>query len=259
MRTFNAILTIAFRDYSKFLRDRTRILATFIFPFLFIGVLGGSLQANLGGDVGYNFLAFVFTGVIGQILFQSTASGIISLIEDRTTDFSQEMFVAPISRYAIILGKLTGETLVSLTQGLGVVAFGVIIGVPLTLPQLATMIPAVLIVCLFGGAFGLLVLSNLGTERAANQIFPFVIFPQFFLAGVFAPIKNLPLPLEILSRITPMRYAVDLIRGMYYRGAPEAGKIVLDSTYLDLAVMIGMFAVFFATGTWLFVRNERNR
>jgi len=91
MKTLNAILTIAMRDLTKLLRDRTRIFASLIFPGIFIGVLGTSLQANLGSNLGYNFLEFVFIGVLAQTLFQSTAGGIISLVEDRQNNFAQEM------------------------------------------------------------------------------------------------------------------------------------------------------------------------
>ncbi len=259
MREVNAILAIAYRDFVKFLRDRARILATFIFPFLFIGILGGSLQANLSSESGYNFLSFVFTGVLGQIMFQSTASGIISLIEDRTNDFSQELFISPVSRYNIILGKIIGETIIALTQGIGVVIFSLIIGVPLTLSQFVSLAPAVLASCLLGGAFGVLVLSNLSSERSANQIFPFLLFPQFFLAGVFSPIKNLPVSLDLLSHLSPMRYAVDLIRGIYFAGTPEYQKIVLEKPITNFLVMLIIFLVFLTSGTYLFVKNERNR
>ena len=111
-KTINAILVIALRDLTKLLRDRTRIVASLVFPLVFVGVLGNSLNSNLSTDVGFNFLTFVFIGVIGQNLFQSTASGIISLIEDRQNDFSQEMFIAPVSRYVIIFGKILGESMV---------------------------------------------------------------------------------------------------------------------------------------------------
>lgn len=259
MKEFNAIITIAFRDITKFLRDRTRIIATFIFPIIFIGILGGSLQANIGNALGYNFLLFTFIGVLGQTLFQSTASGIISLVEDRENDFSQEIFVSPISRYSIILGKILGESLIALTQVIGIIFFGLIIRLPISFVGLSSIIPAMLIVCLAGGAFGILVLSNLGSQRSANQIFPFIILPQFFLAGVFSPIKHLPWYLFILSRIAPMTYAVDFIRGIYYAGTPEYGKIVLYNPVIDLMVIVGMFVIFIFVGTWLFVKNERNR
>lgn len=259
MHELNAILTIAFRDVIKFLRDRTRILSTFVFPLIFIGVLGGGLQASLGDKVGYNFLAFIFVGVFAQTLFQSTASGVIWLIEDRTNDFSQELFVSPISRYSIIFGKILGESSVAMIQGAGIIVFGLIIGIALTLQQIMFLIPVGLVSCLLGGAFGVLVLSNLKSSRTASQIFPFIIFPQFFLAGVFNPIKDLPGYLLILSKITPMTYAVDLVRGVYYFGQPEYTELVLASPLVNLAIIAVLFSVFLVLGTYLFVRHERNR
>lgn len=258
-RTLSAIIAIAYRDFLKFRQDRARILATFIFPLIFIGILGSSLQSNLGQAAGYSFLVFTFTGVLAQTLFQSTASGIISLIEDRQTDFSQEMFVAPISRYAIIIGKILGESSVALIQAIGIIVFGLILRIPLSIPQLISLIPAAIIICLFGGAFGLLVLANLKDQRAANQIFPFVIFPQFFLSGVFSPIKNLNPILSVLSNLAPMTYAVDLMRNFYYLGKPEYKLIVLHSPLINLGIITLMFVVFTVGGTYLFVRNERNR
>ena len=256
----NAVLTIAQRDLNKLLRDPARLLSTFIFPFIFMAALGGTMQASLGSRIGFDFLAFTFTGVYGQTLFQSSAMGLISLIEDRENDFSQEIFVAPISRYSIVLGKVLGETLVALPQGLAILAFAFVLGVPLELPQIGAMLVAGFVGCLLGGAFGLLVLANISSQRAAQQVFPFILLPQFFMAGVFNPLTNLPWYLEILSRISPMRYAVDLARNAYYGGGPDvAPQVVLDSPWMNLAVSGALFAVFFAIGTILFVRAERNR
>ena len=44
----NAILAVAQRDLLKFLRDRARLISTFIFPFVFVGLLGGMLQSAFG-------------------------------------------------------------------------------------------------------------------------------------------------------------------------------------------------------------------
>ena len=253
------ILALAQRDFTKLLRDRVRLVTTLIFPFIFIGALGGSLQANFGSTIGYSFLVLTFTGVLAQTLFQSTALGLISLIEDRENDFSQEIFISPLSRYSIIFGKILGETLVALPQGLAVMLFGLVVGVPLGLVSILGLIGAGIIVALFGGAFGVFVLSTLRSQRAANQIFPFIFLPQFFLAGVFTPIQVLPWYLEIASRLAPMRYAVDFLRGIYYAGRPEYDKVVLQDPLTNLAIMGGLFAVFLGLGTVLFVRSERNR
>lgn len=259
MHTLNAIVTIALRDLTKLFRDRARIFASLIFPVIFIGVLGTSLQQNVGQSLRYNYLTFVFLGVLAQTLFQSTAAGIISLIEDRQNDFAQEMFIAPISRYAILLGKILGETMVSLIQLVGILAFGFIIGIPLDIAGLLKLIPFVLVVAFFGGAFGVLVMSSLSDQRAASQIFPFILFPQFFLAGVFNPIENLPLPILILSRISPMTYAVDLLRSVYYTAKPEYADVVLFNPVFNLMIAVVLSVIFLMIGTYLFVKNERNR
>lgn len=259
MQEINAIIAIATRDVLKFLRDRPRILATFIFPFIFISVLGGSLQSNLGGDVGFNFLTFIFTGVIAQTLFQSAASGLISLIEDRENDFSQELFVSPISRYSIIFGKIMGESTVAFIQVIGVLLFAFIIQVPIDPSRLLFLLPVGIAICLAGGAFGVLIMSQLGNQRSANQIFPFLLFPQFFLAGIFTPVKTLPLYLLILSRISPMTYAVDLARSVYYFGKPEYSRLVIFNPLMDIIIITLMFLVMFTVGTYFFVKNERNK
>ena len=255
----NAIMAISYRDLLKLLRDPARIASSVIFPILVVAVLGGSMQASLGQSVGFDFLTAVFTGMFAQTLFQSAALGVISLIEDRQNDFSQEIFVSPVSRYSIIFGKVLGETLVAMPQGLAVVLFGFIIGIPISLFQFLALLPVALVVCLFGGAFGVLLLANLPNPRAANQIFPFIMLPQFLIAGVFAPVQSLPFYLEVLSRISPLRYAVDFTRGIFYIGHPDYPRVVLEPPLFNLAVLGIGFAAFLVAGTILFVRSERNR
>jgi ABC-2 type transport system permease protein len=258
-REANAIFAIAYRDFLKLLRDPARIVSTFVFPMIFIGILGNSLQANLGNAAGYNILVFTFTGVLAQTVYQSTALGVISLIEDRENDFSQEIFVSPISRYSIIFGKILGETLVALPQGAAILTFAFVIGVPLNLLQVVLMLLVGFVTALYGGAFGVMLLSLASNRRAADQIFPFLLLPQFFTAGIFAPIKVLPLYLDILSRLSPLRYSVDLTRGLFYWGQPEYDAVVLASPLVNLVILGVTFAFFMMIGTFLFVRSERNR
>jgi ABC-2 type transport system permease protein len=250
---------IAQRDMLKFLRDRTRLAMGFVFPFIFIGVFGSALQANLGSVASYSLLPFTFTGVLAMTLFESAAMGVISLIEDRENDFSKEMFVAPISRYTIVGGKVLGETMVALSQGVGIVLFGLVVGVGLTPLHLLLLIPAGTVACLLGAAFGGTTLGALPNRRAAQQIFPFVMLPQYFLAGVFVPIKVLPVALDVISHLSPMRYGVDLIRSTFYAGSRDYGHVVLQGPVVDLAVIAGLFVAFLSLGTALFVRRERTR
>jgi ABC-2 type transport system permease protein len=259
MNELNAIAAIAERDLMKFVRDRSRLVGTFVLPFLIMGLLGGTLQMNLGRAAGFNFVGFTFTGVLGMTIFQSTASGMAWLAEDRFNDFAQEIFVSPVSRYTIVLGKIIGESLVAIAQAAPLVLFAIVLRVSLTPEQIALMVPVAVIGCLLGGSFGLVSMAMINDQRAANQIFQFLILPQFFLAGVFNPIGILPWYLEVLSRISPMRYVVDLIRGVVYSGHPDYSKVVLLNPLANLMVMVAMFAVFMIVGTALFVRRETNR
>ena len=259
MNELNAIAAIAERDLMKFLRDRSRLVGTFVLPFLLMGLLGGTLQANLGRSAGFNFVGFTFTGVLGMTIFQSAASGMAWLAEDRFNDFAQEMFVSPVSRYSIVFGKILGESLVAIAQAAPLILFAILLRVSLNADQVALMIPVAVASCLLGGSFGLVTMAMFSDQRSANQIFQFLILPQFFLAGVFNPIGILPWYLEVLSRISPLRYVVDLIRGVVYYGHPEYDRVVLLNPGANLFVMAVMFAAFMLVGTGLFVRRETNR
>lgn len=254
-----AVLALAQRDLTKLLRDRARIISELIFPVIFIGILGSSLQSSFGTALGYNFITFTFTGVFGMTLFQTTAQGLISLIEDRETDFAQEVFVSPVSRYTIITGKILGETLVASPVAFGVIVFAAILGVPLDAGRIAALAAGGLVAAFFGGAFGLLVMANLPNRRSAQNVFPFLMLPQYFLSGIFNPIASLPLYLDIASRISPMRYAVDLVRGLFYRGDPEYRSVVLQDPLTVLAIIGAAFVAFMVVGTAIFVRRERDR
>jgi len=259
MSEANAMAAIAYRDLLKFVRDPTRIFATVITPLVMVGALGGSLQASFGAQSDFNLLVFTFTGVYALTMFQTTAFGIISLLQDRENDFAQEMFVSPISRYSIVFGKIVGETLVALPQAAAIVLFAVLVRIEFTPAQLASLVPTGIAASLLGGSFGLVVLANISTQRAANQVFPFLILPQYFLAGVFNPLQGLPWYLDLVSHISPLRYAVDLVRGAFYVGQPDAAYVVLDPLAFNLVVGGALFIVFLILGTVLFVRRERNR
>ena len=144
----------------------------------------------------------------------------------------------------------------ALPQGLAILIFGFVIGVSLTWQQAMALLPVALAVAIFGGAFGMIIMANISSQRAANQVFPFIMLPQFFLAGVFSPIQVLPWYLDILSRISPMRYAVDFTRSIFYAGHPDYPKVVLQPATVNVAIIAGLFLVFIVVGTWLFVRSE---
>jgi ABC-2 type transport system permease protein len=256
----NALLTIAGRDAQRFVSDRMRLLGSLFLPVLLIGGMGGIMQDNLGGSLGYNLVTFSVIGTFAMTMFTATVEGVASLVEDRDNDFGQELFIAPISPYAIILGKILGQSVVALLQGAVILVISVLaFGVQLSWSLILLLIPVALLICLLGGAFSALLTSLMSNLRGATQIVNLIIMPQMFLAGVFIPVKVLPWYLEIFSLLSPLRYIVDFIRALFYAGQPTYSLVVLESPWLDLLVMVVMFVVCFVAGTILFVRHERNR
>jgi ABC-2 type transport system permease protein len=254
-----ALLAIAQRDLAKLLRDRPRLAVNLAFPILLVAGLGSVLQPTVGKVTGVSAVALAFTGVLPATLFQSTAAGMLSIAEDRETDFSRTLFVAPVSRLTLVTGKIFGEALVALFQGGCVVAFAAVIGVRITGGQLAVLVLPCLACCLLGGAFGLVTMASLPNQRSAMDVFQFLIIPQYVLGGVLVPLQGVPGYLGVIAGAMPLRYAVDLIRGVFFHGQPGYRHVVTTSPVLDVAVIGGVFAAAMTAGALIFDYRERNR
>ena len=108
-RDLNAVFAIAWREILRAVKSPLSIAFTVIFPILFIGILGGSISQNLTGALPYAYLPFMLIGMVANSMYQGTITGVTNLVEERDNDFTAELFVAPISRYAVLLGKLIGS------------------------------------------------------------------------------------------------------------------------------------------------------
>ena len=255
----SGLAAIAQRDLLKLIRDRARLAVNLAFPVLLVGGLGSLLQPTVGRLTGLDTVTLAFTGVLAATVFQSAAAGMISIVEDRETDFARELFVTPVARLTLVTGKLAGECLVALVQGACVLAFAVVFGVPVTPGRLAGLALACLGSCLLGGSFGLATVAALPNQRAAMQVFQFLIIPQYVLAGVLVPLRGVAPWLRVVSAAMPLRYAVDAARASYYAGTAGYAKVAAGGLALDAVVAGVLFAVFLAVGTVLFIRRECTR
>jgi len=258
-RELSALAIIAQRDVIKLLRDRPRLAVNLAFPVLLIGGLGAILQPTVGRVTGLNAVTLAFTGVLAASLFQSCAAGMISIVEDRENDFSRELFVTPVSRLTLVAGKIAGETLVAMTQGVFIVAFAMAFGVRMKAGQIAALLPPGLACCLLGGAFGLATVAALPNQRSAMQIFQFLIIPQYVLGGVLVPLQGTARYLDVLAHLMPMHYVVELTRAAFYAGTPGYSKVVSGSPLADGAITLGLFAVLMTAGSAVFGYRERTR
>lgn len=136
----SAVVMVAQRDLTKLRRDKLRLAVNLMFPIVVMVGLGNLLAPTLGRVSGLDTVTLAFSGVLAATMFQSSAAGMISLVEDRETDFARELFVAPVSRLGLVSGKVVGETLVALCQGAAIVVAAFAFGAAIGLDQLASIV-----------------------------------------------------------------------------------------------------------------------
>ena len=255
----NATFAIAWREILRAVKSPLSLVFTVVFPILFIGVLGGSISDNLGAALPYAYLPFMLIGMIANSMYQGTITGVTNLVEERESDLTAELFVAPISRYAVLLGKLIGSGIAALVSLVGIVAMIFIMQIPMNAGDLLRVLALTPILGLAGGALGVFFIGITQDPKVVAVGVPLLIFPQMFLSGALIPVAASTGILGVLAKIIPMTYAIDLARNIFYWGKPEYSAAVLHPWTLDLAVTVGFFLFFTIVGTFLFVRADRNR
>jgi ABC-2 type transport system permease protein len=258
-REVNATFAIAWREVLRAIKSPSSLVFTVIFPVIFMGVLGGSIAQNLGSALPYAYLPYMLIGMVANTLYQGTIVGVTNLVEERENDLTAELFVAPISRYAVLLGKIVGSGLASLISLVGVVAMIVVMQIPMDLGDLLRVVALAPILALAGGALGVFFIGFVQDPKTAGAGVALLVFPQIFLSGALIPTAASTGILGVLAKLMPMTYSIDLARNIFYAGKPEAALAVLHPLWLDLAVTAAFFLVFTIVGTYLFVRTDRNR
>jgi ABC-2 type transport system permease protein len=259
-REANVILAVGARDVLRMLRDwgQTLMFAVF-FPAAFLGILAGTIGQNLGGGLGFDYLQFAMLGMSASLLMQFATMSVTSLVQERETGFTQEIFVSPASRVSIFLGKVLGGGVTGVVSLPALFAVAWLIGVPITPMLVGVILVTAPVFCLAGGALGVLLSGIFGTSpKAVDQAAVLTMFPQMFLSGAIIPIRSSSGVLYFLVRAMPLTYLVDLVRGVFYGGTPVYGQVVLYQPILDLAVSLVLSAVFMVAGMVLFIRGERN-
>jgi ABC-2 type transport system permease protein len=258
-RELNAVVAIVARDILLSLKSPGFLIMTLAMPLVLLGMLGGSLAQNMASGLGFDFSQYMLVGMMVNMLFMMTCMGLTSLVDDRDLDFMADMMVSPVSRYALVVGKIIGSSFGALIGMVGTLIVGMVMGIALSVGQILLMLALAPIICLAGGAFAMIIIGSIRSNRTANLSMMIIVFPQMFLSGVLIPIANSTGILLVVSRILPMTYAADLMRAVVFAGTPEYSQVVLFNPMLSLAVVLVLIVVCLLLGTWLFARSEKRR
>jgi ABC-2 type transport system permease protein len=199
---------------------------------------------------GGNYLDFLAPGIVSMsILFTAVFSG-LEVIWDRQFGFLKETMVAPISRTEIMIGKTLGGATIAMIQGLIVLSLTYVLGFRIpSLASLALGLVFMFLIAIFFTGLGLAIASMMKDMQGFQLIMNFLIMPIFFLSGALFPLENLPKAIYFISRIDPLTYGVDGLRGAI------AGMSTFG-VFNDLAI-IGLLSVLVCTvGAFLFSKVE---
>ncbi|MDR2492167.1 MAG: ABC transporter permease [Coriobacteriales bacterium] len=259
LRELNAVVAVAARDITITLKSPGTLVMSLVMPLVMMGLIGGNLMENMAGGLGFDFGQFMLVGMLVNMLFMMTTTGLTTLVDDSDDNYSAELLVSPVSRYAIVLGKIVGSSFAAIVSCLGVLLVGLVMGIALSAGQLLALLALAPLMCLSGGALAMIVMGAIKNNRMANIAVMLVTMPQMFLSGVIIPIANSSGVLLVLSRALPMTYCVDLGRAVVYAGSPEYDAVVLFDPAVSLLAIVGLTAVCLVLGTFLYVRSENNR
>lgn len=257
MTELRGFYTLWFREVKRYLRDRTRIVSSFVQPLLWLVIFGVGIGASLHGVVpipGMTYQELIFPGIVGQtLLFTSMFMG-ISVIWDKEFGFMKEILVAPISRFSIFLGKMLGDSTDALIQGVIVLCLGLVLGVRVDPLAFFICLPVMLLITLGLVSIGLTIASFMGSLESFGAIQSFINLPLFFLSGALFQIQSLPTWLQDASKLNPLTYGVDALRHILLGGTWQSLQV--QPLLVDIAI-IGVFdLVMIAIGTWAFTRMK---
>ena len=179
---------------------------------------------------------FMVPGVLAMILMIMTMMlTSMALVRETELGTMEQLLVTPLSPGALIVGKLVPYALVGTVEiltALPVVLFWFQVPLRGSLAVLALLtVPFML--CTLG--LGLLVSTLARTQQQAMMISTFIfMLPQIYLSGFVFPIQNMPKGFQIATYAVPLRYYLQVLRGVFLKG------VGLDVLWPQGLAMLGL-------------------
>ncbi|HEX8690551.1 MAG TPA: ABC transporter permease [Solirubrobacterales bacterium] len=218
---------------------RPQLMAPIIvFPTLLLAIQTGGAGAAVdlpGFPPVQSFLQFMLAGAIMQSLMLAANSGGIALAVDIEMGFTDRLFAAPISRYAVVLGRLAGTAALGLASALWFLVVGLIFGaeiaggVPGALVAIALATAATVAI----GGLGASVALRTGQASIVQGMFP-LVFVVLFLSTAFFPEGLMVEPAQTIAKYNPLSFVVEGIREPIVTGLN--GTDVLDAVLAILGI-----------------------
>jgi len=186
--------------------------------------------------------------VIGLLLITGFLPA-LNIVGEKESGTIESMNVTPVRKRTLILSKLIPYWLIGffVFTFMMVIAYGVWHLVPAgSLPAL--YLAAVLFVFTVSG-FGLIISNYANTYQQAMFMMFFFVMIFDFLSGLFTPISSMPEWARIISHASPLRYMIEVLRGVYLRGC-------LTQDLLRQLIPLGVLMV--VSNSWAIISYRKN-
>ena len=249
-----AIYVMWLREMKRFIRSKSRILGIIIQPLFFLFILGGGLTGAVLPGMEGEYIDFLAPGVVAMaILFSSMFTG-LSVLWDKQFGFLQEVLVAPISRFSIIIGRTLGGATTALIQGFIILIISIFLGVKISgIFGLFLTIIFMILLAFTAVGFGLILATKMRDFQGFQIIINLILLPLFFLSSALIPIQtneNLPDFAIKASFANPLFYMVDGLRGSL------TGINYYFSPLINLIIVFVICIITMGLGTYFFSKSE---
>lgn len=223
------------------LRSRFQILFGILMPLLYLLFFGPLLTELPLGPDGDSWQVLV-PGLLLQLgLFGASFTG-FALIIDKSTGVLERMRVTPVSRAALLLGRVLRDALLFMFQAVLLVLVAVLMGLraPLGGVLIGFAFVGLLTVSLASLSYALAM--RVSTPQEFGPVINSLTMPAMLLSGLMLPMTLGPRWLDVLSHFTPFRYLVDAVRDAYvgsYATAHMLYGVLVALGFAALAVTLG--------------------
>lgn len=177
------------------------------------------------------FVPGVVVNIIALVTLMLTA---MAIVREKEIGTMEQLMVTPIKPIELMLGKTLPFAVVGLIDMVLIVAVArLLFRVPFLGSGLFLLEASICFLLTSLGA-GLFISTISRTQQQAMMTTFFFFMPAFLLSGFVFPIRNMPLPVRYLTLLNPVRYFMEIVRGLFLRGS---GITVLWPQLLSLAVI----------------------
>ncbi len=234
------------RQLRMLFRQPVWIALTLIQPIIWILLYGQAFKnlPQLGGFRTSDYLTYLTPGiVIMTALFSGGWNG-FGVIEDINRGVMDRFLVTPVSRGAIIVGRLLQLGIIAVIQSIILLVIGAVSGADYStvLGLIILIVAGMLLGATFGGLSNALAVIVRREETVIAAV-NFVILPLTFLSTVFLPSDQLSGWIRAFARLNPVNWAVEAGRGAVFP-SPDWGLIVIR---MGLLVLLALACTLLAT------------